>query len=167
MEAVLDRAKENLKLAIAERRAQITNDPLPELEVDAGKLTQVFQNLIGNALKFSRPATPPVIHIRACTNERECVFVVSDEGIGFEPEYAEKIFVIFQRLHGIGAYTGTAIGLAICKRIVEAHGGRIWAEPEAGVGSKFFFAVPVKHWSKKPNEHSEICDQILQGTKEA
>jgi signal transduction histidine kinase len=171
MEVALDRAKENLKLAIAECRAQITNDPLPELKVDAGKLTQVFQNLIGNALKFSKPGTPPVIHIRACTGERECVFIVIDEGIGFEPEYAERIFVMFKRLHGIGAYTGTGtgtgMGLAICKRIVEAHGGRIWAESEPGVGSKFFFTLPVEEGRKKLNEHGEIRHQGLQEAKEA
>jgi light-regulated signal transduction histidine kinase (bacteriophytochrome) len=166
MQIALDRAKENLKLAIAESRAQITNDPLPELNIDIGKLTQVFQNLIGNALKFSKPGACPVIHIRACTSERECVFVVTDEGIGFEPEYAERIFVIFQRLHRVGAYSGTGIGLAICKRIIEAHGGRIWAESEPGVGSKFFFTLPIKEGPKKPNEYGQI-DQILQETKEA
>lgn len=167
MEIVLDRAKENLNLAITECRAQITNDPLPELKVDPGKLTQVFQNLVGNALKFSKPGVPPVIHIRACTDERECLFLVSDEGIGFEPEYAEKIFVIFQRLHGVGSYTGTGIGLAICKRIVEAHGGRIWAESQPGIGSRFSFTLPVKNWSKRPDDHGEICNRTFQATKEA
>lgn len=143
MTSVLENAKENLKLAISERQARISHDPLPALNVDGGRLTLVFQNLIGNALKFSKPGQDPEIHIRARRAEREWLFEVTDNGIGFEPEYAEKIFVIFQRLHGIGVYPGTGMGLAICKRIIDAHGGRIWAESEVGVGSTFSFTLPV------------------------
>lgn len=142
MEVVLQNAKDNLRMAIAERRARITSEPLPRLRGDADRLAQVLQNLIANALKFSKPGVPPAIEIEARQVGREWIFSVRDNGIGFEAEYAERIFVIFQRLHQIGAYPGTGIGLALCKRIVEAHGGRMWAESEMGVGSRFSFALP-------------------------
>lgn len=158
---VLERAKESLHLAITEHKAQITTDSLPAVSVDAGRLAQVFQNLIGNALKFSKPEESPAIHIGAWRDTREWVFVVSDNGIGFEPEYAQKIFVIFQRLHRVGAYTGTGLGLAICQRIIETHGGRIWAESEPGVGSKFFFTLPdTGERNMNPEEQG-----ALQGSK--
>jgi signal transduction histidine kinase len=156
--AVLERAKDDLKLAIAERGAQITNDPLPQLKVDAQRLTQVFQNLVGNALKFGKPGQTVSVHIRAFRCEREWVFVVSDNGIGFEPEYAEKIFLIFQRLHRVGAYPGTGIGLAICKRIIDAHGGRIWADSEPGIGSNFFFTLPME--PKLKRRETDVLEQI-------
>jgi signal transduction histidine kinase len=158
IEAVLDRAKENLTITTAERGAKITNGPLPQLEVDPGMLTQVFQNLIGNALKFSKPGETPQVSITASRQQREWIFEVSDNGIGFEPEYAEKVFVIFQRLHSVGAYTGTGIGLAICKRIIEAHGGRIWAESQPGMGSNFFFALPVSARTGAPAENTLLVD---------
>ena len=128
---------ESLRVLIAERNAQITHDLLPTVYGDAGRLGQVLQNLLGNALKFSKPDEQPRIHIGAQRREGDWLFSVQDNGIGFDSNYAEKIFVIFQRLHRVGEYPGTGIGLAVCKRIVEAHGGRIWAASEPGVGSTF------------------------------
>jgi light-regulated signal transduction histidine kinase (bacteriophytochrome) len=163
MATVLGRAEDNLRLAIAERHAHITKDLLPSVEVDAGRLAQVFQNLIGNALKFGKPDEPPAIHIGSWRHQGEWVFVVSDNGIGFEPQYAQKIFLIFQRLHHVGAYTGTGMGLAICKRIIEAHGGRIWAESQPGSGSRFFFTLPAQARSKRGDDapsHPPRIEQI-------
>jgi chemotaxis family two-component system sensor kinase Cph1 len=109
---------------------------------DRSQLVQVFQNLIGNALKF-RGASAPVIRVSAEKKRREWIFSVSDNGIGIAPEHAEIIFVIFKRLHTRAEYPGSGIGLAICQKIVERHGGRIWVESEPGKGSSFKFALPV------------------------
>ena len=149
LEGVLRQAKENLRASLLERRAIITQDPLPTVSGDAGRLGQVFQNLIGNALKFAKPEQVPAVHVGAIQADEDWIISVRDNGIGFEPEYAERIFVIFQRLHQIGTYPGTGIGLAICKRIIEAHGGRIWAESTLGEGSTFSFTLPAKHISKR------------------
>jgi signal transduction histidine kinase len=105
-------------------------------------MLQVLENLITNALKFSKPGEPPSIQIHATTEANEWLIAIADNGIGFEPEFGEKIFIIFQRLHSVGTYPGTGIGLAICKRIIEAHGGRIWATSQPGVGSTFSFTLP-------------------------
>ena len=144
MNTVLQQAKDNLRLAIAERSAKIISDPLPHTISDAGMMTQVLQNLIGNAVKFSKPGESPVVQVSAKREGNELIFSVRDNGIGFESKYAERIFVIFQRLHQVGAYPGTGIGLAICQRIVEAHGGRIWAQSEPGNGSTFSFTLPAE-----------------------
>jgi signal transduction histidine kinase len=143
VQSVLKECEENLKIAIAERNAQITSDPLPVVSADSKKLVLVFQNLIGNALKFSKPGQRPEIHVGAHREGTEWVFSVHDNGIGFEPEYASKIFEIFQRLHQVGTFPGTGIGLAICKRIVETHGGHIWATSELGAGATFLFTLPI------------------------
>ena len=118
---------------------------LPTVIADKSQLNQLFQNLIGNAIKFKKPDEPPKIHISARKDEEkdEYVFSVSDNGIGMEPQYAERIFVIFQRLHTREVYKGTGIGLAIVKRIVERHGGHIWVESSFGVGSTFYFTIPI------------------------
>jgi PAS domain S-box-containing protein len=136
----LDMALKNLSVLVAESQASITHDPLPEVKIDAGQLTMVFQNLIGNALKF-RGERRPEIHIGAKQEGREWTISVRDNGIGIEPDYFERIFVIFQRLHTRDEYSGTGIGLALCKRIAERHGGRIWVESTRGEGSTFYFTL--------------------------
>ena len=119
----------------------VINDDLPEVQANAGQLTQLFQNLIGNAIKFKGDDLPRIV-VSADKCGDEWRFSVKDNGIGIEAQYAEKIFVIFQRLHTRQEYPGTGIGLSICKRIVERHGGRIWFESEPGVGSTFYFTLP-------------------------
>jgi len=140
--AVLVQVLADLKVAIEEAGATVTSTPLPLVMADSTQLGQLFQNLIGNALKF-RSAELPRIHLSANCNGKEWIFSVSDNGIGIEPHYVERIFVIFQRLHGKDEYPGTGIGLAICKKIVERHGGRIWVESQPGRGSAFYFALPA------------------------
>lgn len=138
---VVERAIVNLKVAIEENQATITYPVLPEVMGDANQLTQLFQNLIGNAIKFHGDA-PPIIHISVEEQAQDWLFFVQDNGIGIEPDYAEQIFVIFQRLHSRADYSGTGIGLAVCKKIVERHGGRIWVQSELGKGSTFCFTLP-------------------------
>jgi len=139
--SALGRAISSLKLQIDEAKAIITNNELPVVRADASQLTQLFQNLIGNALKF-RGAENPRIHISAVDEKKEWLFSVSDNGIGIDPQYAEKVFIIFQRLHTKEEYPGSGIGLAICKKIVERHGGRIWFKSEIGKGTTFYFTIP-------------------------
>ena len=140
---VLEMTLNNLGIVIEESGAAITSDQLPEIVVDPDRLGQLFQNLIANALKF-RGDKIPKIHISATKNEREWEFSVKDNGIGIDPKQYERIFLIFQRLHTQGEYPGTGIGLAICKRIVENHGGRIWIESQPGYGTTFFFTLPME-----------------------
>ena len=145
---VLGHALVNLRMSIEESRAIVTNGDLPTVPADATQLVQLFQNLIGNAIKF-RGELPPHVHITAADNGKEWKFTVRDNGIGFDPQYAERIFVIFQRLHSQREYSGTGIGLSICKRIVERHGGRIWAESEPGQGATFYFTIPKESAQEK------------------
>ena len=140
-EVVLNQVTENLRIAIADHQAIITHDPLPTVMGDEIQLIQLLQNLIGNALKFRREE-PPQVHISVKPGEREWVFSIRDSGIGIEPEYFDRIFTLFQRLHSRAEYPGTGIGLAVCKKIVERHGGRIWVESESGVGTTFHFTIP-------------------------
>lgn len=138
-----EQAKRDLRVLIEENNAEVTSSELPKLEGDEGQLTQVFQNLIGNAIKF-KGDKKPVVHVDATKQNDEWLFSIKDNGIGFEPEHVDRIFVIFQRLHGREEYKGTGIGLALCKKIVERHGGRIWAEAAKGAGSTFYFTIPEK-----------------------
>ena len=130
----------NLKGSIQECQAVITVDELPRVEGDFSQLVQLFQNLIGNGLKYRKPRAIPEIHIAAERQGSRWLISVRDNGIGINPEYAEQIFGVFKRLHG-SQYSGTGIGLAICKRVVERHGGRIWVVSEEGLGATFFFTL--------------------------
>jgi len=132
----------NLQMAVAESQAVIVHDPLPTVLGDAAQLMQVFQNLIGNAIKFRTPQAAPHVRISARRVGTEWTISVSDNGIGIDPQYADRIFVIFQRLHTTSEYPGTGIGLAICKKIVERHMGRMWVESQAGRGATFLFTLP-------------------------
>jgi light-regulated signal transduction histidine kinase (bacteriophytochrome) len=141
--AVLQASLVNLEAAIQESGAVIEHSQLPQVIADGSLIQQVFQNLIGNAIKFRGPQ-PPAIRVSAETQGKEWVFSVADNGIGIAAEQAENVFVIFRRLHGRAEYPGNGIGLAICKKIIEQHGGRIWIESEPGRGSTFRFTLPVK-----------------------
>jgi len=140
-EAVFEAAVANLDVTIKENKAKVTHDSLPMVMADKGQLVQVFQNLIGNAIKF-RGKQPPRVHVSAQPDKDKWAFSVKDNGIGIDPQYFERIFIIFQRLHS--EVPGTGTGLAIAKRIVERHGGRIWIESEPGKGSTFYFTMPMK-----------------------
>lgn len=139
--AVLRTALAHLELAINDSAAVITADPLPWVMGDGGQLLQLIQNLLANAIKFHGSA-PPRVHVGCQPDGDSWRFEVRDNGIGIDPEFAERIFVMFQRLHSRSAYPGTGIGLALCKRIVERHGGRLWVEPAEGGGSVFKFTLP-------------------------
>ena len=142
--AALQAAESNLALASAESQAQITHGELPVVQADATQMVQLLQNLLGNAIKFRRDGVAPQVHVgavRGTTGEWE--LTVADNGIGIEAKYFELIFVIFQRLHGRSQYEGTGIGLAVCKRIVERHGGRIWVTSRPGHGTTFHFTLPA------------------------
>jgi len=140
--AALEVACANLAVAIAQSSAQISHDALPRVQADPVQLAQLLQNLIGNALKF-RSNQPAVVHVGAHREGAEWVLSVADQGIGIEPQYFSRIFALFKRLHTRDEYAGTGIGLTICKKIVERHGGRIWVASVMGQGSTFFFTLPT------------------------
>jgi signal transduction histidine kinase len=141
-EAALDDALANLRPAIAECGASLSRDPLPAVVADPNQLTRLFQNLVGNALKFHADRAPEV-HVSVAREGDFAHFSVRDNGIGIEGRYLDRIFEVFQRLHSREAYPGTGIGLAVCRKIVERHGGRIWAESTPGEGSTFHFTMPL------------------------
>ncbi len=138
---LLDMALENVRMSLVETGGVVTRGPLPVVEGNRMELTLVFQNLIGNALKFCKGRTP-IIGVEARRERKDWRFTVSDNGIGIAPEYRERIFMIFERLHTAEHYQGSGMGLAICRKIVERHGGRIWVESEPGRGSQFHFTIP-------------------------
>jgi light-regulated signal transduction histidine kinase (bacteriophytochrome) len=141
--AVLEQVKTELWKEITVAKGEITNDPLPTIVADEGQMELLLQNLISNALKFS--GSPPAeIHVSAEESEEEWTIGVRDNGIGIDPEAADRIFVMFQRLHTEKEYPGTGIGLAICKRIIDRHGGKIWVESEQLLGSTFYFSIPKR-----------------------
>ncbi len=142
-EQIVKRVVEGLELMIRENSAKIVCGSLPTIEADEVKISQVLQNLVGNAIKFRKAETPPEIRISAERQGGEWQFAVSDNGIGFDPKYCDRIFEVFQRLHGVGKYSGNGIGLAISRRIIEHHGGRLWAESTPDVGSTFYFTLPA------------------------
>jgi light-regulated signal transduction histidine kinase (bacteriophytochrome) len=141
-ESLLNQILLNFDLYIKENKAIVSHDFLPEVMADSTQLAQVFQNLIINGIKF-HSEEPSKIHISAEKKVSEWQFIVQDNGIGIDPQYSEKIFEVFKRLHKKEEYPGTGIGLAICKKIVERHGGYIWVESELGKGSTFYFTLPI------------------------
>jgi light-regulated signal transduction histidine kinase (bacteriophytochrome) len=143
---IVQEVTSDLEMRLRETGGKIEVGPLPVIGADPSQMRQLFQNLIANSLKFHRPGQAPVIHITAEASEVEadCRLVIRDNGIGFDPKYAEKIFNIFQRLHGQGQYPGTGIGLAICRKVVERHGGRIMAESVEGQGAVFRVTLPLR-----------------------
>jgi PAS domain S-box-containing protein len=142
LNAVLSQVKEDLSVAISENNAVITASSLPTVQANPLQMAQLLQNLIANSIKFCSDATPE-IYIAAQLQQQEWLISVQDNGIGIKPDYAERIFAIFQRLHNRSEYPGTGIGLAVCRKIVERHGGRIWVESELGGGATFYFTLPT------------------------
>lgn len=128
-------------MVIEESGAKITNDPLPVVKGDETQLVRLFQNLVDNAIKF-RGVDAPEIHISCTPQNGSYLFSIRDNGIGIDPRYFDRIFIIFQRLHGTDQYPGTGIGLAMCKKIVDRHRGKIWIESEPGKGTTFYFTLP-------------------------
>src|SRR5205814_1182153 len=134
----------DLEVRLQESTGRVDIGQLPSVEADAIQMRQLFQNLIGNALKFRRADEPPVVTVTGAVRDAMAEIAVRDNGIGFEPEYRHRIFEVFQRLHGRQAYEGSGIGLAICKKIVERHGGTITAASVPGAGATFLFTIPTK-----------------------
>jgi light-regulated signal transduction histidine kinase (bacteriophytochrome) len=150
-EQVLQMVLTNLHVTLEESDGQVTHDPLPTVMGDETQLLQVLQNLVANALKF-HGSEPPRVHVSAQEIKGEWRFSVRDNGIGIEPQFAKRIFLVFQRLHSRVEYPGTGLGLAIAKKILERQGGRIWMESEPGKGSTFYFSLP-----KKGVTSADIC----------
>jgi light-regulated signal transduction histidine kinase (bacteriophytochrome) len=142
VDVILTQVLFHLDAVIQSKNARITHDPLPQLFADA-RIEHVLQNLISNAIKYSRPGVTPEIHVSARKEEGCWQIAVRDNGIGIEPQYTEGIFQVFRRLHGRDV-AGNGIGLALAQKIVEANGGKIWVESEPGVGSTFYFTVPIE-----------------------
>jgi PAS domain S-box-containing protein len=152
----LEAALTHLAKAIEESGASVTHDPMPTLAVDRGQMVRLFQNLVGNALKYRKIGMPPKVHVSAEQKGLEWVISIRDNGIGFDSKFASVIFEPFKRLHRADEYSGTGVGLAICSRIVRAQRGRIWAESRLGEGSTFFFTLPIE--SPLPLKHTPPID---------
>jgi PAS domain S-box-containing protein len=145
--ALLSQVLANLSVTIEQNNVIITTDDLPTVMADASQMQGLFKNLVGNAIKF-RSGDAPRVHISAKQYRNKWLFSVQDNGLGIDPQYNDKIFLIFQRLHSKEEYPGTGIGLSICKRIVERHGGKIWVDSNVGKGSTFYFTLPLKREEK-------------------
>jgi light-regulated signal transduction histidine kinase (bacteriophytochrome) len=143
LEVVLGRTLDTLSVAVEESGAEITHDPLPSVLGDTTQLSMLWQNLLSNAIKFRDPDRPPRIHVSAVADGEDWEFAVSDNGIGVAPEFHEKVFVLFQRLHTKDAYPGTGIGLSMCKKVVEFHGGTIRIDPGHEPGARVVFTLPA------------------------
>ncbi|MFK8182524.1 MAG: ATP-binding protein [Phormidesmis sp.] len=161
VETPLAQALKNLAGRIRETGAVLSHDPMPTLVADPTQLMQLFQNLIGNAIKFRRPEVAPVIHIGVAREDDSWVFSVQDNGIGLDPQFAERVFIIFQRLHTRDEYPGSGMGLAICKKIVDCHRGRIWIESVEGQGATFKFTLPVGGRDRTHAKGTRTQDYLL------
>ncbi len=159
---VLNKALGNLDVAVKESGASVVNAGLPIVPIPEFPLEQVFQNLIGNAIRY-RSGSPPCIHISARVQDSECVFSVQDNGIGIDPKFKEQIFGIFKRLHNASEYPGTGMGLAICQRIIERAGGRIWVQSELGRGSTFSFTIPCRERATGRSRPEKVFDSSDRG----
>jgi len=157
-ETVMDEVLANLEVAVTETGATVTHDPLPTVVADEVQLGRLLRNLIGNAITY-HGEEPPRVHIWAERTDGMWQFAVRDNGIGIEPQYHQRIFAIFQRLHARDEYEGTGIGLAVAKRIVERHGGRIWVESEPGKGSTFYFTVPRREAETDDESTDHAADE--------
>jgi PAS domain S-box-containing protein len=147
----------NLKAMIDETATLVTTEDLPSILADESQLTQVFQNLISNGIKFRKPSATPNIHVSAKRLEGQWRFAVQDNGIGIDTKYKDRVFVVFQRLHTRHEYPGTGIGLSMCKRIVDRHGGRIWFESSPGKGSTFYFTLPPIKREELDHDDGDMC----------
>jgi signal transduction histidine kinase len=155
--AVVDRAVADLRLRAEEAGAEITVDPLPTLVCDAAQLAQLYLNLIGNAIKYHREGCRPEIHVGADHEQGHWRLWVKDNGIGIDPRFQNEAFTIFRRLHNREKYPGTGVGLAICKKVVERHGGKIWVVSQPGQGSTFFFTIPDNRASGSGPQQDPWC----------
>jgi light-regulated signal transduction histidine kinase (bacteriophytochrome) len=159
---VLKKTLLNLEVAIRDSGASVSSSALPRVRMHTFQLEQVFQNLIANAIRY-RSTLPPRIHIGAELQGKEWLFSVQDNGIGIESQYKEQIFGIFKRLHSAAQYPGTGMGLAICQRVVERAGGRIWVESESGRGSTFYFTVPFGEPERTGSQAASRVDSSDRG----
>lgn len=151
---VLAATLKDLEVTIAEAGARVTADPLPTVWVDGRQLGQLLQNLIGNAIKFRRPDVPPHVHVTAERDDGGWRFSVRDNGIGIDAKYAERVFGIFQRLHGGSEYAGSGIGLAVARKIVDRHGGRIWIDTGVREGTSVVWTLPDLDAADAPEERN-------------
>ena len=165
-EAVLEDVLSNLEVVVTESGARVTHDPLPQVMADEAQLGRLLQNLIGNAVKY-RGEAPPNVHVSAEQTGGGWQFAVRDNGIGIEPQYHERIFAVFQRLHARGEYEGTGIGLAVARKIVERHGGRIWIESEPGTGSTFYFTIPQREVRTDDESSDHPADEVYANAGQA
>jgi len=143
LNSIVKEVLSDLEIRIEQTSAEIKVDPLPPIDADPSQMRQLFQNLLANALKFHKPGEAPKIQLQSKVSGTHCVIQISDEGIGFDEKYLDRIFTIFQRLHGRHEYEGTGVGLAVCRRIIERHHGTITANSTPGKGSTFILNLPL------------------------